>query len=77
MCLSSVVMARKRAVFKQHHTDLVGLGKGSLTENIATSTYKFICKIYGVPEVDTAVRAWDTLIMLTLRSAEGRGNIVG
>ena len=25
----------------------------SLTENIATSTEKFICKIYGVPEVDT------------------------
>ena len=45
------------AVFKQHHTDLVGLGKGSLTENIATSTDKFICKIYGVPEVDTCNKA--------------------
>ena len=41
------------AVFKQHHTDLVGLGKGSLTVHIATSTDKFICKIYGVPVVDT------------------------
>ncbi len=41
------------AVFKQHHTDLVGLGKGSLTGHIATSTDKFICKIYGVPVVDT------------------------
>ena len=40
-------------VFKQHHTDLIGFGKGSLTENISTSTEKFICKIYGVPEVDT------------------------
>ena len=41
------------AVFKQHHTDLIGLGKGSLTENIATSTEKFISKICGVPDVDT------------------------
>ena len=45
------------AVFEQHHTDLIGLGKGSLTENIATSTEKFICKIYGVPEVDTCNKA--------------------
>ena len=45
------------AVFKQHHTDLIGLGKGSLTEHIATSTEKFICKIYGVPEVDTCNKA--------------------
>ena len=30
------------SVFKKHHTDLVGLGKGSLTENIATSIDKFI-----------------------------------
>ena len=45
------------AVFKQHHTDLVGLGKGSLTEDIATSTEKFICKVYGVPEVDTCNKA--------------------
>ena len=42
------------AVFKQHHTDLIGLRKGSLTENVATSTEKFICQIYGVPEVDTS-----------------------
>ena len=46
MCLSSVV-------FNRHHTDLIGLDKGSLTENIAISTETFICKIYGVPEVDT------------------------
>ena len=45
------------AVFKQHHTYLVCIGKGSLTENIATSTDKFICKIYGVPEVDTCNKA--------------------
>ena len=44
-------------VFKQHHTDLVGLGKGSLTEDIATSTEKYICKIYGVPEFDTCNKA--------------------
>ena len=42
-----------RVISKQHHTDLIGVGKGSLTENIATSTEQFICKIYGVPEVDT------------------------
>ena len=43
------------AVFKQHHTDLIGLkiGKGSLIENISISTEKFISKICGVPEVDT------------------------
>ena len=46
-----------RVIFKQHHTGLVGLGKGSLTENIATSTEKFICKIYGVPDVDTCNKA--------------------
>ena len=48
MCLSSVV-------FHRHHTDLIG--KGSLTANIAISTEKFICKIYGVPEVDTCNKA--------------------
>ncbi len=40
-------------VFEQHHTDLTGLGKGPLTEDIVNSTEKFICKMYGVPEVDT------------------------
>lgn len=39
--------------FKQHHTNLTGLGKGPLTEDIVNSTEKFICKMYGVPEVDT------------------------
>ena len=56
VCLSAMGMARKQpswVVFKQHYTDLIGLGKGSLTENIATLTEKFICKIYGVPDVDT------------------------
>ena len=45
------------AVFKQHHTDLIDIGKGLLTENIATSTEKIICKIYGVPEVDAGNKA--------------------
>ena len=45
------------AVFKQHHTDLMGLGNGSLTKNIATSTEKFICKICGVPAVDRCNKA--------------------
>ena len=40
-----------------HHTDLIGLGKGSLTENIVTSTDKLICKICGVSEVDTCNKA--------------------
>ena len=44
-------------VFKQHHTDLTGLGKGPLTEDLVTSTERFICKIYGVPEVDTCNKA--------------------
>ena len=44
-------------VFKRHHTDLIGRGKGSLTENIATLAEKFICKIYGVSEVDTCNKA--------------------
>ena len=44
-------------VFQQHHTDLIGLGKGPFTENIAISTEKFICKMYGVPEVDTCNKA--------------------
>ena len=46
-----------RVISKQYHTDLIGLGKGSITENIAKSTEKFICKIYGVPEVDTCNKA--------------------
>ena len=44
-------------VFEQHHTDLVGLGRGPLTKEIAISTEKFICKIYGVPKVDTCNKA--------------------
>ena len=45
------------AVFKQHHTDLIGLGKGTLPENIVRSKEKLICKIYGVPEVDRCNKA--------------------
>ena len=45
------------AVSTQHHNDLIGLDTGSLTENIDTSTYIFICKIYGVLEVDTCNKA--------------------
>ncbi|XP_051232747.1 uncharacterized protein LOC127350304 [Dicentrarchus labrax] len=44
-------------VFEQHHTDLTGHGKGPLTEDIVNSTEKFICKMYGVPEVDTCNKA--------------------
>lgn len=44
-------------VFEQHHTDLTGLGKGPFTEDLVTSTERFICKIYGVPEVDTCNKA--------------------
>ena len=44
-------------MFQQHHSHLIGLGKGPLTANVAISTEKFICKIYGVPEVDTCNKA--------------------
>ena len=44
-------------VFQQHNTDLIGLGKGPLTDHIVISTEKFICKMYGVPEVDTSNKA--------------------
>ena len=44
-------------VFQQHHTALFGLGKGPVTDHIVMSTEKFICKMYGVPEVDTCNKA--------------------
>lgn len=44
-------------VFLNHHTDLLGLGKGPITEDILRSTEAFICKVYGVPEVDTCDKA--------------------
>ena len=44
-------------MFQQHNTDLVGLGKTPLTDHIVMSTEKFICKMYGVPEVDTCNKA--------------------
>ena len=40
-------------VFQKHHMDLNDLGKGHLTENTVVSAGKFICKMYGIPEVDT------------------------
>lgn len=48
----------KRAcqVFQQHHIVLIGIGKVLLTENIAISTEKCICKIYGMSEVDSATK---------------------
>ena len=39
------------------HTDLAGLGKGTFTEDIVTSSETFICKIYGVPDVDSCNKA--------------------
>ena len=46
-------------VFEKHHKDLadLGIGKGYLTENMVVSAEKFICKIYGIPEVDTCNKA--------------------
>ena len=38
---------KKWTVFQQCHTDLIGLGKGTLTENVAVLAYKFTFKIYG------------------------------
>ena len=40
-------------MFQQRHTDRIRLGKGPLTVDIVRSTEKFICKIYGVLEVDS------------------------
>ena len=39
-------------VFRQHHIDLIGFGKGPLTYHIVMSTEKFICKMYGMPDDD-------------------------
>lgn len=44
-------------VFLDHHKDLLGLGKGPLTDNIIRLTETFICRIYGVPEVHTLDKA--------------------
>ena len=44
-------------MFQQHHTDLIGLSKGALTDHIVMSAEKFICKMYGVPEDDTCKKA--------------------
>ncbi len=38
-------------VFQHHHTDLLGLGKGLLTEDMERSTEAFICRLYCAPEV--------------------------
>ena len=58
LCLSSVVTVKTaRQVFQQHHIDMIGLGKGPLTDYLVMPTEKFICKIYGVPEFDTCSKA--------------------
>ena len=44
-------------VFQKHHMDLDDLGKGYPTENTVVSAEKFICKMYGIPEVDTCNKA--------------------
>ena len=44
-------------VFQKHHKDLTDLGKGYLTENTVVLTEKFICKMYGIPKVDTCNKA--------------------
>jgi len=44
-------------VFQQYHTDLIGYGKGPLTDHIVMSTEKLICKMYGVPDDDTCNKA--------------------
>ena len=44
-------------VFQKHHKDLADLGKGYLTENTVVSAAKFICKMYGIPKVDTSNKA--------------------
>lgn len=44
-------------VFLQHHNDLFGIGKGNLSDNTIKSAEKFICKLYGVPEVQSCDQA--------------------
>ena len=44
-------------VFQQHHNYLADLGKGQFSEDTAKSAEKFICTIYGLPDVDTCDEA--------------------
>ena len=44
-------------VFQKHHKDLADLGKGYLTENTVVSAEIVICKMYGIPKVDTCNKA--------------------
>jgi len=56
--LSSVATERKQpGRCSSNPTDLTGFCKGNLTENIAISADNFICKIHGLPEVDTCNKA--------------------
>ena len=41
----------------QHHTDLIGHGKGPLTDHIVMSTEKFIWKMYCVLDLETCNKA--------------------
>ena len=49
-CDSVSVQLPAWQVFRQHHADPIGLGKGTFTENLVISTEKFIFKMSGVPE---------------------------
>ncbi len=46
-----------RQVFQKYHTDLLGLCKGPLTEDMVRSTDTFICKMCGMPGADTRNKA--------------------
>ena len=69
MCLSPVVMARKQPRrYSSNITNFtlikLALARILLAENTATATEKFICKIYGVSEVDTCNKARVKLICI-------------
>ena len=45
------------SVFTEHHDLLDILGKGEITDDVIKSSKVFICKAYGVPDVDSCNEA--------------------
>jgi hypothetical protein len=50
-------------VFEQQYELLQNLGKGGMTDEIATDAEKFICRLYHVPNVDTVDQARSLLFI--------------
>ena len=56
LCINYYLVAASRLlgqVFKEHHDRLDNLGKGEITNDFIKSSEVFICKVYGVPDVDS------------------------